>query len=77
MAPTPEKLAEWQQRAAKKGAIVPAFFEVTARTALIKCGNCGTKFQRTLIPKLDEPTFVCPNDACRAKNWIPLRYDIR
>ena len=75
--PSPEKLAEWKERASIKGAIVPSYFEVSSRTAILVCGNCGTRYQRNLVPRVDEPTFVCPNESCRAKNWVPLRYNLK
>jgi hypothetical protein len=71
----PEKMAEWRERAAKKNAIVPHFFEVFPNKVLINCGECLHEFQRTLIVRLDEPTFVCPK--CTAKNWIPVRFDLK
>lgn len=70
-----EKKRQWAIRAAKKSAIVPDFFEVYPNRVDITCGQCKHQFKRTLIINIDEPTFVCPN--CNAKNWIPLKYDLK
>ncbi|MGI6681203.1 MAG: hypothetical protein ACOX3T_06970 [Bdellovibrionota bacterium] len=70
-----EKKKQWQECASKKSAIVPMYFEVFPYKVDIVCGNCEHFFSRTLIPNLDEPTFVCPN--CNIKNWVPVRYDLR
>ncbi len=75
--PSSEKKREWDIRARQKDAIVPEFFEVFPNKVHITCGNCGCNFKRPLIMNLDEPTFICPNEECRAKNWIPLKYDIK
>ena len=75
--PSQRKKAEWRRRAAEKDAIVPYFFEVFAQKVIIECGNCEHRFQRPLIPNLDEPTFVCPVDACKARNWVPVTFDLR
>ncbi|MCI5064217.1 hypothetical protein MRY87_00675 [bacterium] len=75
--PTPEKRREWEHRAAQKNAIVPYYFEVFPQKVIILCGECHVKYQRPLIPNLDEPTFVCPNTECRARNWIPVRYNVK
>lgn len=75
--PSPEKMREWQARAKKKNAIVPFFFEVFPNKVLIICGDCQREFQRTLIPRLDEPTFICPEETCRARNWVPVRFDLK
>ncbi len=72
-----ERRAVWRRKAAKKNAIVPAYFEVTPRAALIVCGKCGKRFRRNLVPHVDEPTFVCPDPGCRARNWLPVTYDLR
>ena len=74
--PTPEKIAEWRERAAKKNAIVPADFLVYADHVVLQCGNCGTEFARNLIPNLDEPVFVCPNQACASRNWVPVKFKL-
>ncbi len=74
--PSPEKKAEWQQRAAKKGGIVPHYFEVFPDKVIIVCGACRQRFVRNLVPALNEPTFVCPNDGCRKKNWVPVRFEL-
>ena len=73
--PSPQKMAEWRARAAKKDAIVPHYFEVFATKVIMQCGKCRQEFRRPLIPNLNEPTFVCPNASCKARNWIPLRYE--
>lgn len=69
------KRLEWEKRAKLKGGIVPKYFEVYPNKVDIICGNCEHEFRRTLIVNLDEPTFVCPE--CNAKNWIPLKYDLK
>lgn len=69
------KTIEWRARAAKKNGIVPEYFEVFPTKVIIVCGQCWTEFSRNLIPNCDEPVFVCPNQKCRARNWIPLRYE--
>ena len=75
--PSPKKMAEWQERAAKKEAIVPYYFEVFPTKVQIVCGCCYYAFQRSLIPNLNEPTFVCPNEGCRSRNWVPITYNLR
>jgi hypothetical protein len=75
--PSPEKLAQWRAQAAEKGAIVPQSFVVTPQQAEIICGNCGTKFVRNLILNLNNPTFVCPNESCGKKNWVPILYKLK
>ncbi len=70
-------LKRWRKQAAQQNAIVPVYFEVTPHTALIVCGKCRCEFQRNLIPHVNDPTFVCPKKSCRAKNWVPVRYDLR
>jgi len=72
---SPEKMAEWREKASKKEAIVPFNFEVSPYKASIVCGECRREFSRNLIFGLDEPVFVCPD--CRARNWVPVRYKIR
>lgn len=72
--PSPEKLAEWRVLARQKQAIVPEFFEVFPNRAIIVCGKCGTRFVRTLIYGQNEPTFVCPNEKCKSRNWLPVRF---
>ncbi|MCB0353104.1 MAG: hypothetical protein KDD64_06245 [Bdellovibrionales bacterium] len=74
--PSPQKLAEWRERAAKKNAIVPSYFEVFPTKVHITCGACQHSFRRSLIPNLDEPVFVCPEESCRARNWVPVRYQL-
>ena len=64
-------------RAARKDAIVPEYFEVFPNKVIIVCGNCHATFHRSLIPNLDEPTFVCPEEDCRARNWVPVKYDLK
>ncbi len=75
--PSPQKMAEWRVRAAKKNAIVPYYFEVFTTKVQIVCGNCYYAYQRPLIRNLDEPTFVCPNENCRARNWVPVKFNLR
>lgn len=72
--PTPEKRAEWKARAAQKEAIVPHYFEVSVSRVEITCGECRHEFRRTLLMNFDEPTFICPQ--CRAKNWVPVTFDL-
>jgi hypothetical protein len=74
--PDPKKLAEWRRRAAAKEAIVPSYFEVFPERVIIVCGGCREEFRRNLVPNVQEPTFVCPNEKCRARNWIPIRYQL-
>ena len=73
--PSPAKKAEWKMRASQKNAIVPKYFEVFPNRVIIECGNCGRRFVRTLIHGLDEPVFVCPNEECKERNWVPVRFE--
>jgi len=75
--PGPEKIKEWRARASKKNAIVPAFFEVFPDHVFIVCGNCETIYKRVLIVNINEPTFACPNQSCKLKNWVPVHYDLK
>lgn len=75
--PDPERLKVWQNKAAQRGAIVPQFFEVFPDRAIIVCGNCGRKFIRNLVPNLNDPIFVCPEAACKCKNWLPVTFEGR
>jgi len=72
-----DKRREWQRRAARKHAVVPRYFEVTPTYAVIHCGKCTVVFQRNLIMNVNEPTFICPNPACKARNWLPVRYQMQ
>ena len=72
--PSPEKRAEWDAKASRKGAIVPEYFEVFPTRVIIVCGACHTRFVRNLVPNLNEPTFVCPTPTCKKKNWVPVRF---
>ncbi len=71
-----QKRREWQRKAARKNAIVPSYFEVSPEAVFIICGKCKTQFQRNLIPYLNEPTFICPKSSCKAKNWVPVTYEL-
>jgi len=73
--PSPQKKKEWQERAALKGAIVPEYFEVFSDKVELQCGGCKHQYRRVLILGRNDPTFVCPN--CRAKNWVPIRFDLK
>ena len=75
--PSPEKRAEWRARAAKKNAIVPRNFEVSQRGATLECGKCGHSYHRRLRFGINEPVLVCPQDNCKARNWLPVRYETR
>ncbi len=75
--PGTAKRKEWELRAAQKNAIVPYYFEVSPEVVFFICGKCKTKIQRNLIPHIDEPTFVCPNKSCKAKNWVPVKYNLK
>jgi hypothetical protein len=75
--PSPEKLIEWQQRAALKGAIVPAYFEVFPSRVHIICGYCHHEYSRNLVPNVNEPTFVCPEPICGQKNWVPIKFNLK
>lgn len=75
--PSEAKKAEWRARAAQKEAIVPHYFEVFPNKVIIECGQCKYRYTRPLIPNLNEPTFVCPKSACKARNWVPVRFDLR
>ena len=75
-APDEAKKARWRAKASEKNAIVPHYFEVFPNKVIIECGQCHHRFVRNLIPRLNEPTFACPNDACRARNWVPVRFEI-
>jgi len=78
MSGVPEhKRKEWQARAARKNAIVPYYFEVFVTKVIIQCGACGTEYRRTLIRDLNEPVFVCPNERCRSRNWVPVKFDLK
>ena len=71
----PEKKAEWKQRASIKQAIVPNYFKVFPRRVIIICGKCSFEFQRNLIKNVNEPVFTCPNESCKGRNWIPLKFE--
>lgn len=71
-----ERRLRWKKQAAAKGAIVPDEFEVFPDHVIIVCGNCRHKFVRTLIPRVNDPTFVCPNESCRSKNWVPVKFEL-
>lgn len=73
--PSAEKKAEWAQRAAIKGGIVPKFFEVFPDRVKLECGSCAHSYQRPLVPNIDEPIFVCPN--CQGRNWVPIMFKLR
>jgi hypothetical protein len=73
--PTPEKKAEWRQRAAAKGGIVPHFFEVFPQKVELQCGGCRHSFKRPLLFNQNEPLIACPN--CTAKNWVPVTFDLK
>lgn len=75
--PTAENEREWQRRAIAREAIVPEYWEVFPTYVLIECGNCHTEFSRNLIPNVNDPTFVCPNEECRKKNFVPITYDLK
>lgn len=72
-----DKLPEWTQKAAKKNAIVPFYFEVSPVQVFITCGNCQETFVRNLIPNINEPTFVCPNENCKQRNWVPVHFKLK
>lgn len=72
---SPEKKAEWKQRASLKKAIVPHYFTVFPYKVIIECGKCKLEFQRKLIRNRDEPVFACPNEACKARNWVPVNFE--
>lgn len=71
---SPQKKAEWNRRAKLKDAIVPLFFEVFPNKVILNCGNCNMEFSRTLIKNRDEPVYVCPNENCQARNWVPITF---
>ncbi|MEZ4753935.1 MAG: hypothetical protein R3A13_06435 [Bdellovibrionota bacterium] len=75
--PSKQKIAEWQAKAARKKAIVPEYFEVFPNKVIIVCGNCSHSFQRTLVLKLDEPVYTCPVEYCKARNWVPVYFDLK
>jgi hypothetical protein len=75
--PSPEKLAEWRAKASKKQAIVPAYFVVYPTKVELTCGRCKTEFVRNLIPNRDEPVFICPNESCKSRNWVPVVFDLK
>ncbi|MCB0317488.1 MAG: hypothetical protein KDD56_01940 [Bdellovibrionales bacterium] len=75
--PSKEKLVEWQAKAAKKNAIIPEYFEVFPSKVHIICGTCKNSFKRTLILNRDEPVYVCPNSNCKARNWVPVYFDLK
>ena len=70
-----ETKARWQQLSARKGAVVPGFFEVFPDKVLIRCGKCGREFVRNLVHGVEEPVFVCPQAGCGTKNWVPVYYN--
>jgi len=74
--PDERKKAEWRERAAQKDAIVPHYFEVFPDRVIIECGTCHCRFVRNLIPHLNEPTFVCPQPDCKARNWVPVKFKL-
>ena len=70
------KRREWQRRAAKKNAIVPEYFEVFVNKVVIICGNCKHHYQRALVFGVNEPVFACPNNECKARNWVPVTFEV-
>lgn len=76
MGPSRQQRQVWRRKAAARKAVVPKYFEVTPYTALIVCGKCKRTFQRNLIPNVNEPTFMCPELACKARNWLPVTYKL-
>ncbi|MFQ5648580.1 MAG: hypothetical protein ACE5IY_01440 [bacterium] len=75
--PSAHKRRSWQRKAADKNAVVPRYFEVSPYNVLIVCGKCTQKFQRNLIPNVNEPVFVCPSRSCQTRNWVPVTYKLR
>jgi hypothetical protein len=74
--PNSVKKQEWSRRAARKNAVVPFYFEVSPLNVFMLCGKCKTEFQRNLIINFDEPVFVCPNQSCRTRNWVPVTFNL-
>lgn len=68
---------EWERRATAKDAIVPEYWEVFPTHVLIVCGSCHVEFKRNLVLNVNDPTFVCPNEGCRRKNFVPITYDLK
>lgn len=72
MQPTPEELEEWANNAARRNAVLPETLQIAGRQVGIVCGSCHTAFQRTLIPKRNDPVYICP--ACNARNYVPVEW---
>lgn len=72
----PERRKDWEARAARKNAIVPEFFEVFPTRVSLTCGACKTEFVRPLVANVDDPVFVCPTESCRARNFVPITFDL-
>lgn len=70
-----ETRARWQLLSARKGALVPDFFEVFPNRVVIRCGKCRKEFVRNLVHGVEEPVFVCPEAHCKTRNWVPVYYD--
>ena len=73
--PNAKQLSEWKARAQQKNAILPRSFTVSPKRIVIDCGSCGNQFGRRVVPNLSEPVFVCPKETCKARNWVPLRFN--
>lgn len=72
--PSPEELAEWLITATRRYAILPARIEIRGHYTTITCGqeSCRKIFTRKLLPKRNDPVFICPE--CRARNYLPVQW---
>ena len=70
--PDPEEIAEWQETAARRNAILPSRISVKGRQVDIICGHCESYFARKLLPNRNDPVYVCPD--CGARNYLPIKW---
>ncbi|MDA0771929.1 MAG: hypothetical protein O3C63_03195 [Cyanobacteria bacterium] len=72
--PSPEELAEWFQNADKRNAVLPDRMEIQGRTVTMQCSipECKHIFTRQLLPKRNDPVYVCPS--CKVRIYIPVEW---
>ena len=72
--PSPEELAEWFSTAQRRNAILPARIEIRRHYTTITCGreDCNRIFTRKLLPKRNDPIYVCPD--CNSRIYLPVKW---
>lgn len=72
--PSPEELAEWYQSALRRNAILPDRIEINGRYVTMICSipECKHSFTRKLLPKRNDPVYVCP--CCKSRVYIPVEW---